>query len=234
MRIEWSDKRGPRGRYPWLLFVDRNGTVHWFRGYSIPGIAAVVGHDYEKAGIWSGSTYRLEVAPGVRAIAGRDGWETGSFREGLARAAGRAHCDRWVDVADALGVTISEAQAFLRDFAPSEAVELDQVEADLETVDGAAGPDGAEIVAVSFGGPTNRQIDAGYWASPVVVRDATGREVARVYPDPEVGWDRPVPEGQVRVLASERSRGYHGGYVSLRLAVPAGCSARLETGEVRL
>jgi len=225
---------GHRRRDSWLLLIDSQGKISLFSGQTIPGVAAVKGRDFCKMGKWSHSTYRLVLSPGVRAISGRMGWETGSFREGLADATGRAHCDRWADVADALGVTLSEAQTFLREWLPEEAEELDQIEADLETVDEAAGPDGAKIVAISFGGPTNRQIEAGYWNWPVIVRDSTGQEVGWVVPDPELGWIQPIVRGNVRVLVSERARGYPGGYVSLRLAVPAGCGARLEeTKEVR-
>lgn len=82
----WSDQMGHRGRGAWLLLVDSEGHIHRFTGENILGVCAVVGTDYKKAGKWSHTTYRLELAPGVRAIAGRDGWETGRFVEGLGAA----------------------------------------------------------------------------------------------------------------------------------------------------
>jgi hypothetical protein len=200
-----------------------------FTGESLPGIVAVVGIDYEKAGKWSHTTYRLELAPGVRAIAGRDGWETGRFVEGLRDAVhfGRP-VDRWIDVANALGVTLAEAQRFLREWRPKAAARLDEVEAALaEMVEAEDAHDGdTEIVAVSFGSPTNRLMAQGFWKWPVVIR-LSGQEVGRVVP---VGYGDYEAHGRVKILAIERSAGYHGGYVSMRLAVPAGAEA--QHGEV--
>lgn len=233
--MRWNDKQGHRGRGAWLLLVDGQGAVHVFAGDTIPGVVAVLGADYAKAGKWSARYYRLQLAPGVRAIAGRDGWETGRFVEGLRDAVNwPAPIDRWVDVANALGVMLSEAERFLREWRPAAAEALDQVERDLETVDTDAGDDGAETVAVSFGHPTNRQMDRGFWRWPVRVLDAEGHEVGHVaahqgcWDDPQ---QRPTATGQVRVLALECARGYHGGTVSLRLAVPAGCRAVHEPEE---
>jgi hypothetical protein len=192
-----------------------------FKGENIPGVVAVVGTDYEKAGKWSHTTYRLELAPGVRAIAGKDGWETGRFVEGLRDAVrfGRP-IDRWIDVANALGVTIQEAMRFLREWRPKAAEALDRVEEAIEAVDTVA-DEGAEIVSISFGGPTRRQREAGFWDWPVRVL-LDGQEIGRVVRDERLYW---VAFGQVKVLAVESSSGHGGGYVSMRLAVPAGAKA---------
>ena len=218
---KWSDRIGSRSRSAWLLLVTPDGKVREFTGVNIPGVVAVVGTDYEKAGKWSHTTYRLELAPGVRPIAGRDGWETGRFVEGLRDAVcfGRP-VDRWVDVANALGVTVPEAMRFLREWRPKAAEALDAVEEAIEAVDTAA-DDGAEIVSISFGGPTRRQREAGFWSWPVRVL-LDGQEVGRVAKDENGRW---VASGRVEILAKEHTSGHGGGYVSMRLAVPAGAEA---------
>jgi hypothetical protein len=68
---------------------------------------------------------------------------------------------------------------------------------------------------------------AGFWSWPVRIFDSAGEEVGRVAPaEGADGWWKPaVTGGMVRLLACERSDGIHGGYVSLRLAVPSGCRA---------
>lgn len=216
----WSDKMGSRGRSAWLLLVDGQGRIHHFDGDNIPGVVAIIGHDYEKAGKWSHTTYRLQLSPGVRAIAGRNGWETGRFVEGL-RSAVSYHqpIDRWVDVANALGVTMIETQRFLREWRPKAADALDLVEETLDQMDDETNGD-FQTVAISFGSPTNRIQAAGFWSWPVLVV-LNDQEVGRVIPD-ESGW---LPQGQVKVLATEHSSGRNGGYVSMRLAVPAGAKA---------
>lgn len=134
MKFEWSNQLGSRDRKPWLLLV-REGRVHVFSGENIPGVVAVVGTDYCKNGKWSYTTYRLELATGVRAIDGRDGWETGRFVEGLCAAVGFSRpIDRWTDVAEALGVAVPEAMRFLRAWRPKAAARLDEVDAALKTV----------------------------------------------------------------------------------------------------
>lgn len=247
----WSDQQGNRDRKAWALLVGPGDAVTTFSGESIPGVVAVAGHDYNKNGKWSSTTFRLTLADGVRLIAGHNGWETGRFIEGLAAASGRlgsGRVDRWIDVANALGISVPSAMAFLRAWRPKAAEELDQVDRDLEAVDEAAGPEGAEEISISFGSPTRRAQGGGFWTWPVRVfagpeygaggqrSEPPPAEIARVVPGP-VGdefpsWATPVvcdPRGvpaAVRVLSSTHTAGMHGGYVSLRLAVPAGATAR--------
>jgi len=218
--FEWSDRIGSRGRSAWLLLVDGEGRIHRFLGENISGVVAVIGTDYEKAGKWSHTTYRLELAPGVRPIAGRDGWETGRFVEGLRSAVHfERPIDRWVDVANALGVTISETMRFLCEWRPKAAEALDAVEKAIEAVDTLA-DDGAEIISISFGGPNRRQRAEGFWSWPVLVL-LDGEEIGRLVPEGSFY----IPSGSVKLLAMETSGGHGGGYVSMRLAVPAGAVA---------
>jgi hypothetical protein len=133
-QIEWSDKLGPRKRQPFLLFI-REGEVIPFEGQDIPGVVAVRGTDYTKQGVWSYTTYRLQIATGVREIAGRSGWETGRFTEGLGAALGLPTPDTWADVATALGVSVPRAMEFLRNWRPDAAESLNTVEKSLEALE---------------------------------------------------------------------------------------------------
>ncbi len=105
-----------------------------FRGKTIPGVLAVVGESYTKNGKWSHTTYQLMLGNGVEAIPGKDGWESGTFCEGLA-AATRLPTSRWHEVAEALKVSLEEAKRFLQEWKPKAAARLDQVEADIAALD---------------------------------------------------------------------------------------------------
>lgn len=233
MRAEtWKKQLGHRGRLPWALIV-HNGIVYPFTGVDIPGTCSIVGQDYEKKGRWSSTTYRLAIPDSARLITGHEGWGTGLFLEGL-QSALHPHgpIERWADLANALGVSIPEAQRFLHDFRPEEASRLDEVEAALAAmVEAEDDLDGdVEEVALTFGAPTRRQMAEGYWEAPVLVL-LGDEEVGRVTRggDPQ-GWTAPVAQGRVAVLSSTHSDGYHGGYISLHLKVPAGARAKkLET-----
>ncbi len=128
MNTEWNNGPGNRGRKAWLLVVTAD-AVTAFAGENIPGKVAVLNATYEKAGKWSNSTFRLRVAEGVRLIAGHDGWETGYFAEGLAAAVGVKTPTNWVEMAQALGVSVDAAKAFLQAWRPKAAAKLDVTEA---------------------------------------------------------------------------------------------------------
>lgn len=219
----WDDGLGHRSRKAWCILI-AGDSIHVFVGESIPGVVAVVGSDYNKNGKWSSSTYRMELAAGVRMLSGHDGWETGTFREGL-RSETHKPTDTWLDLANALGVTLPAAQAFLRAWRPLAAQHYDEVDAALAAVDGES--DGVETATLSFGSPTNRQIREGYWECPVVVLNEND-ETVDSFAAPE--FTRGTT-GAARMLEVVRSPGMHGGYVSVRVAVPVGC--RLSHGHGR-
>jgi len=216
MKLIYSGEFASRRRRPWAIVIGPGDELELFTGESIPGKVAVVGCDYTKNGVWSHSTYRLEVAEGVRFLHGHFGFETGTFTEGL-RTATRQPTDRWHEVANALGVSLPVAQDFLRAWLPKEARRLDQVEADLASLDEES-PTGATTVSVTYGAPTRAARERGFWEWPVRVLNEDGEEVGRVSPEGE-------PFGDVKVLKREKSAGHGGGYVSLLLAVPEGCRA---------
>lgn len=216
MKVIYSNKLAPRRRRPWAIVIGPGDELELFAGESIPGKVAVVGRDYKKNGVWSHSTYRLEMAPKIRFLSGHFGFETGTFTEGLRDATGKP-TDRWHEVANALGVSLPVVQEFLRGWLPVAAQKLDQVEADLASLDEES-PTGAATVSITYGAPTHAARERGFWEWPVRVLDEDGQEVGRVSPEG-------VASGEVKVLKRETSSGYGGGYVSLLLAVPEGCRA---------
>jgi hypothetical protein len=109
----------------------RGDEVIPFSNKTIVGVAVVRGTDYFRNGKWSYTTFRLQLADGIRHIAGRDGWETARFTEGLASALRCKTPDTWQDVANALGVSVPSAMEFLRSWNPQEAATLDEVEQSL-------------------------------------------------------------------------------------------------------
>jgi len=132
--LEWSNGMLPRGRSPWLLLV-KGGKLQQFKGQSIPGLVAVTGDRYKRNGKWSATTYQLALAKDVRALSGANGWETGSFLEGLS-ACVRKQLNTWADVAEALGVSREEAEKFVRGYAEGTAATLDKRQADLAALEG--------------------------------------------------------------------------------------------------
>lgn len=220
--ITWSDGIASRGRNPWLLFI-KGDEVIVFDTKNIPGVVVVRGTDYSKNGKWSHTTYRLELASGIRHISGHNGWETGRFVEGLGDAVGCATPDTWADTAKALGVSVPSAMEFLRAWRPKAADKLDEVEQSLaELEEASAKQEDSVIVTVSFGAPTNRQIREGYWESPKSIPNFAA-EIRLI--DSNSGW----VEGNISVngisgtvLSVKHSAGMHGGYYAVSVALIPG------------
>lgn len=224
--VTWSDEMGSRSRRAWLLLVKGEKIVS-FTGSNIPGIVVIRGTDYHKNGKWSHTTYRLDLAAGVRAISGRDGWETGKFVEGLRSAVGFGQpIDTWADVANALGVSVPSAMEFLKEWRPKAATTLDEVDAQLSALDEAVDPTApvvdTETVVVSFGGPTNRAIADGFWKSPKSITGHNGElrliDVTKEWTKDNIRVARMIGT----VLSATHASGYHGGYVSVTVAVVPG------------
>jgi hypothetical protein len=214
-QIIYSDSIGSRGRRPWLLLV-RGDEVRAFTGADIPGWCAAGHSQYTKQGKWSHTTYTLAIADGVVAHPGHDGWEEGTFREGIG-------AQSWVDCANKLGVSVPSAQAFLREWRPRAAEWYDEADERVAAIDDVV-DGGAHTVTLSFGSPTRRSRDAGYWERPVVVSDAAGVEIARFSPAQYRIEGTRV--GDCVVQRHVHSRGHGGGYVSLTLIVPDGATAQ--------
>ncbi len=229
--INWSDKIGSRSRKAWLLLV-KGEEVMAFTGQNIPGVAVVRGTSYNKNGKWSHTTYRIELAPGVQAISGKNGWETNKFVEGLASAVRfGGPIDTWADVANALGVSVPSAMEFLRSWRPKAAAALDDVDAALSALDEAADEAEAmadtETVVVSFGSPTRRQRAEGFWTNPKSIPNHDG-ELRLI--DAERGWDKDnitVVGILGTVVSATHSSGHGGGYVSVTVAIVPGTESEI-------
>lgn len=227
-QIVWSDEMGSRGRSPFLLLI-KGDEVIVFHDENIPGVVVVRGSDYTKSGKWSHTTFRLQLADGIREIAGRNGWETGRFVEGLASAVGCKTPDTWADTATALGVSVPGAMEFLRSWRPKAAAKLDEVEqalADLEEVSSQQETDSV-IVTVSFGSPSNRGIREGYWESPKGIPSYNAEIRLK---DSSKGW----AEGNIEVvgisgtvLSVKHATGTHGGYYAVSVAVMPGTETEI-------
>lgn len=225
--ITWSDGIGSRSRHPFLLFV-KGDEVVVFRGENIEGVVVVRGTDYTKNGKWSHTTYRLQLADGIRHIDGRDGWETGRFVEGLASAVGCKTPDTWSDTAKALGISVPSAMEFLRAWRPKAAEQLDKVEESLANLEEASEKETDSVsVTVSFGSPTNRAIREGYWESPKDIPDYNAEIRLK---DADKGW----VEGNIEVvgisgtvLSVKHSSGMHGGYYAVSVAVIPGTETEI-------
>lgn len=220
--IEWSNGIGSRGRGPFLLFI-RGDEIIPFGGSNIAGVVVVRGTDYTKNGKWSHNTYRLQLAEGIRHIAGMSGWETGRFVEGLGSAVGCATPDTWPDTAKALGVSVPSAMEFLRSWRPKAAEKLDEVEQSLAKLEEVSEQEtDSVIVTVSFGSPTNAAIRGGYWESPKTIPGYKA-EIRKL--DRSGSW----AEGNIAVvgisgtvLSVKHSAGMHGGYYAVSVAVLPG------------
>lgn len=225
--ITWANQPGPRSRKAFLLFV-RGDEVIPFSGKFISGVVVVRGTDYSRNGKWSYTTFRLDVANGIRCIAGRDGWETARFTEGLASALRCKTPDTWSDVAAALGISVPSTMEFLRTWRPEEAGHLDQVEESLMALEEVSEQQtDFEIVTVSFGSPNNRAIREGYWESPKVI---PGYNAEIRLCDTSKGW----VESNINVvgisgtiLSVKHSSGMHGGYYAVSVALIPGTETEI-------
>ncbi len=227
--ITWSDGIGPRSRSSFLLFVKGDEVIS-FNGSTISGIVVVKGTDYQKNGKWSYHTYRLQLARGVRHIAGRDGWGTGRFVEGLGTATGCSTPDTWAEVAQTMGISVPGAMDFLRSWRPKAAEKLDEVEESLmELEEISDSEEDFETVMVSFGSPSNKAIRDGYWESP---KSIPGYEAEIRLIDVGRGWTETNIEVvgiSGTVLSVKHSSGMHGGYYAVSVAVVPGTETEIPT-----
>lgn len=234
----YSDRQGHRGRRPWAVVVGPGDSLVEFSESARVGVK-FIDSSHEQAGKWSHTTHRVILPPAARLVAGHMGWETNTWREGLADAT-QHEVVTWLDAARALGVSVASVMAYARQYQKADAAHFDEADRKLAEADDAADAQGlsetVEVeVVVSFGGPTNRAIREGFWEWPLVIRDAQGQVVGHVRPDESECYhdnltryhpDPAIPA--VVVLDATHSAGYHGGYQSVRLCLPSGWTATHE------
>ena|SRR3989338_917773 len=101
--INWQDGIGPRSRKHGLLVIPHGEQAYWFCGGSDSNVQ-VRGSHFTKQGKWSHTEYELELVDGVRAVPVTQGWESGNWREGFAKALQLDPMASWADIAALLQV----------------------------------------------------------------------------------------------------------------------------------
>lgn len=213
----WNNKMESRGRKPVAIIVGADGSVAEFRTTGVLGQYAVHEVDHEKCGKWSNSTYRITMSEGVRFFT----W-TPDFESGKSFAGCETWDDVYAEVFQSVGLPLDRESlvACLRAMKSGLAERLDQSEAILASLSN-GNDDEVEIVTINFGRPTNRQIDAGFWTRDEIEFDGVSLRKTCEYWQSAMLDDIEVvePEG-AKVLAIDRQRGHHGGYVSIKVALP--------------
>jgi hypothetical protein len=217
----YNDGLLPGGRSP-RLYLAKGTNVKKFTGENIPDYCAVVTAQYEKAGKWSNTDYSLMLSPGVRPL---------HFVSPLHGVWGDA-LGSWGEVAERLQLPIETAKAIVRFEFIETASRLDKLEE--FAVAGEEKGNDVEVVVISFGAPTNRQIAAGWWAAEKVGMTSGGRTVT-IKPGKDGDWENPIvvePEG-AKIISATRSPGMHGGYRTVEVAVIADFPTYAEAKEIK-
>src|SRR5690606_30856711 len=97
----YDDSLRAGSRRPRLYLIDAQGRALKFEGQPIDGVCVIAGERHTRNGKWSGTTYKLLLAPGVRA------WEMLSPLHGIYGQ----DAPSWQDLADKAGVQVSVAKA---------------------------------------------------------------------------------------------------------------------------
>lgn len=210
--VKFNDGLCSGGRRP-RLYLAKGGEVKKFVGEAIPGFCVIVTQRFERNGKWSNTDWSLSLAPGVRPLI---------FLSPLHGNWGDEFTS-WGEVCQKLGLPIEVAQEVVRKEYPRTGERLDQAEA-FAIASEEAGKS-SETVIVSFGSPTNRQAQEGFWSSPKKGVTSDGREVIVRPSEGEYGpnWSEPIvvaPEGAT-ILSSRHRSGMKGGYYTVEVLVPS-------------
>lgn len=217
MKITWNNKMKSRGRKPCAIIVGADGSVAEFRTSGVLGQYAVHEVDHEKCGKWSNTTYEIELGDGVRFY-----WWTPDFDTGKSFP----DCQTWEDiyreVFRLVGLPLDKSSlvACLRVMKSGLAERVDSTEEILASLS-RNDDDDVEIITVNFGGPTNRQISGGYWTRDEIEFDGVSlRKTCDYWQSATIETVQVVePEG-AKVLSVDHQRGHHGGYISIKVALP--------------
>jgi len=225
-RLVWSDRQASRDRKAWMI-LRRGGKLHRFGGQDIPGLVVIVHQTSVAEGKWSHTTYTLALSAGTSYLSGHLGWDDGTFLEGLRKVVGGPDITDWGLLATALGVSVTEAKSFLQVFRPKEAEHLDAVEASLMELEAVENHEG-NVVSITFGAPTNKCAERGFWTWPITA-ELDGQVIGRLVRQPSqrcAGSGRSgewaVESGPLTIIETSTSSGYHGGWETIRMACPVG------------
>ncbi len=209
---EYNDGLLPGSRHP-RLYLAKAGKAIKFTGENIPEYCAIASAQYEKRGKWSNTTYLLALAPGVRPI---------KFVSPMHGVWGDS-ATSWGEIARELMLPIEEVRKVIRQEYRGTAERLDKIEEFALAVE-AEGGTTTEIVVISFGSPTNREIHEGWWGEPKYGEACDGLPIVV---EPSMGesgpnWEKPVivePSVGATIIGSSHFPGMHGGYYHIEVAV---------------
>jgi len=257
--IIYSNKRLHRGRSSSLVVAKDNRIVAFGKlsinnskpaiivgtlVCELEGLMAILTHKYVQNGKWSGDTWSLALAEGVKAGVLVQGWETGTNYEALG-SAGWKECHQALEKLLDCSIDFEHMYDFFhQDPFKAFAKAFDERDEALAAI---SKPAKAEVVELRFGAPTNREIKNGYWETSKDVKLSDGRYVRvtpmvddwskavatvhgeRSIPDPgpgipwEPSWTEVDPEplkgSAAKILNSLHSSGMHGGYWTFEIAV---------------
>jgi hypothetical protein len=208
MEYSYNDGRCSGGRRPRLYLVKGREFVK-FECKAIPNFCSIASQKYTKNGKWSNTDYVLELVPGVRPL---------QFLSPLHGTWGD-NLGSWGECAEKLGVPVEVARIIVSTEYSTTSVRLDEIE--LSTIQVENTGMTTEIVIISFGSPTHRQSNEGYWSNPKEGMSSTGISVV-VAPGEGDNWKSPSilePEG-CKVVSATHTSGMRGGYWSIEVLVP--------------
>jgi hypothetical protein len=215
MEYTYNDGLHPGGRNSRLYLAKGAETVK-FEGDNIPGFVAIVSSSYEQRGKWSNCSYLLTLAPGVRPL---------YFLAPLHNKWGNEY-KSWGEMAAKLQLPVPTLKEVVKkEYPPTfnrlEALEVFCGEVEDEATD-------VEVVIVSFGGPTRRQVAYGFRDEEKSAKASDGTIVTITPSHTEYGWNwrEPVlvaPEG-AKILSCQHTPGMKGGYYAVEVAVPLSAS----------
>jgi hypothetical protein len=211
MEYEYNNKMAPGGREPHLILIHK-GIAREFTGKGIEGICVVLTEEYDKNGKWSNTTYRLELAVGVRPYVMMARLH-GSWGDDLGS---------WGEVCSELSLPVDEAQRLVRGLYPRTAKRLDSVE-EFALAQEELGLSSEEVV-ISFGSPTNKSYANGFWEEPKSAYLADGETLVTVAPHPEREWAEPtcMSHPGAQIVGTDHRPGRNGGFRTVTVAVPIG------------
>lgn len=224
----YCDQLGNRSRPSWAVVVGPGDSLVEFCESVSVGVK-IIDTTSNRAGKWSSTTYKFILPNGARLVSGHQGWETGTWREALSKATERKVVT-WLDAAEALGVSVASVMTYARRWQRADANHFDEVDRKMAEADDAASANNTDVteVVVNFGSPTNRAAREGYWEWPLVIRDDQRRVVGHLHRDDDGNYCPDPALPAVVVLDIIKTAGYHGGHVSVRLALPLGWTAAHE------
>jgi len=204
MEYMYVDGRRVGGRFP-CLYLAKEGQVAKFEGKNIEGYCEISGKLFKPDGEWSSTTYTLLLAPDVRPLC---------FLSPLHGTWGENFIS-WEEVASELKLPVEVAKKIVREEYPATADRLDTVEQFAASLNGAK----VERVIITFGSPTRKQIQAGYWKKPKGTETKDGRKVV-VKPGPN-GWEEAevVSPAGAKILSRKYNTAMYGGGWSIEVLV---------------